>query len=186
MSRIVTFDELRRRGKATGRTAGQIISEHSRSLTTKDTFLSYSSRDVEFVPAVIDLLEQHGASVYCDKGDDSLPEKPNLDTARILRNAISSCERLVVFVTTNSNQSRWIPWELGFGDGVLNDGMVAILPAAQSEFDSKWVDQEYLGLYRRIEHGRLNSSGPRWLVADDHDNTAILLEDWCAQDRGRR
>ena len=37
------------------------------------TFLSHSTKDADLIPGVIALLERHGAVVYVDKKDETLP-----------------------------------------------------------------------------------------------------------------
>ena len=145
----------------------------------KDTFLSHSSKDVEYLPAVIDLLQNHGASVYCDMDDQELPAVPNSETANALKDKIRGSRKQVVFVTKNSKDSKWVPWELGFGDHCLNSENVALLPASENAGDQVWARQEYLGLYKHIVHGRMKGSNyPVWMVYDFRKNTATKLSEW--------
>lgn len=81
------------------------------------TFLSHSTRDAELLPAVIRLLERHGAQVYVDKKDESLPPYTSRGTAQILRERIQQSRKFILFTTVNSKGSRWVPWELGVADG---------------------------------------------------------------------
>jgi hypothetical protein len=152
----------------------------SRTAKRKDTFLSHSSKDAEYLPGVITLLEDHGASVYCDLDDDRMPENPNPETAAIIKQQIKSSDRLVVFVTTNSKDSKWVPWELGIGDSELNPDNVALLPTATTSGDQAWARQEYLGLYRHIVWGTMKGvNGSIWMVYDYRTNTATKLSEWC-------
>ena len=97
----------------------QMVLKSNASVTSaKDTFLSHSSKDSEYLPAVIKLLKNHGASVYCDLEDERMPNNPNPETAELIKKQIHSSSRLVVFVTTNSKDSKWVPWELGIGDSL--------------------------------------------------------------------
>jgi hypothetical protein len=149
------------------------------SKNSKNTFLSHSSKDAEYLPGVIKLLENHGASVYCDLGDDRLPENPNPETAFIIKEQIKRSKKFVLFVTTNSKDSKWVPWELGIGDSSLLTNNVALLPAAVSAHDQSWARQEYLGLYRHIVWGNLQGEHkPLWMVYDHRKNTATKLSDW--------
>ena len=155
------------------------------SYRAKDTFLSHSSKDAEFLPAVIDLLEKHGASVYCDLGDKRMPADPNPNTANIIKDQIRSSQRLVLFVTENSKDSKWVPWELGIGDIALGQSDVALFPAAEKSHSQIWAKQEYLGVYRHIVWGKLQGyTNDLWMVFDYHTNTAVSLEDWCKSKRG--
>lgn len=152
----------------------------SRTAKKKDTFLSHSSKDAEYLPGVIKLLEGHGASVYCDLADERMPESPNPETAAIVKQQIKASKRLVVFVTTNTKDSSWVPWELGIGDSELDSDNVALLPTAAKAGDQAWARQEYLGLYRHIVWGRMQGvTDPLWMVYDYRANTATKLSEWC-------
>lgn len=97
----------------------------------KNIFLSYSSKDRGYLPGVIKLLEDHGGAIYIDEGDSRLPKKPSKETAVILRDTIQKLKRFVLFVTTNSKDSIWIPWELGLGDAYKTSASVALFPIAE-------------------------------------------------------
>jgi hypothetical protein len=145
----------------------------------KNIFLSYSSKDKNYLPGVIKLLEDHGGAIYVDEGDARLPKKPSKETAAILRDTIQRLKRFVLFVTTNSKDSIWIPWELGLGDAYKSLSSVALLPTVESAYQQEWVEQEYLGLYRRIVWGRIEGEIEScWMVYDHHENTAQKLSTW--------
>jgi len=152
----------------------------SRTVKQKNTFLSHSSKDADYLPGVIKLLENHGASVYCDLNDDRMPENPNPETAAIIKQQIKESRRLVVFVTINTKDSKWVPWELGIGDSELAPDNVALLPTASTSGDQAWARQEYLGLYRHIVWGQMQGvSESIWMVYDYRKNTATKLSEWC-------
>ncbi len=178
MVQFTTFDVLKsfNRNLATN---SQTILKAAYSKANKDTFLSHSSKDAEYLPGVIKLLENHGASVYCDLDDERMPEAPNPDTAKIIKGQIQESKKLVVFVTINSKDSKWVPWELGIGDASLTTSNVALLPVAHDWYDQSWAKQEYLGIYRHIVFGPLQGEPkPVWMVYDYHTNTATKLSKW--------
>jgi hypothetical protein len=145
----------------------------------KNIFLSYSSKDKNYLSGVIMLLEDHGGAVYVDEGDSRLPQKPSKETAAILRDTIQKLKRFVLFVTTNSKDSIWIPWELGLGDAYKSLPNVALLPTAESSYQQEWAEQEYLGLYRRIVWGQIKGEyQPCWIVYDHIANSAEKLSTW--------
>lgn len=183
MARIIAFDELKDIGQQKilneNTTFDGIISKASEDDYYKNVFLSYSSKDKELVPGVMKILENHNGKVYIDKGDNRLPETTSVETARILKDTIQKLPRMVVFVTTKSKDSKWIPWELGLGDGSKKNYDIAIFPSAEKWYDEKWTEQEYLGLYRRIVFGKHTSSDKAiWMVLDYKENTATPLKDW--------
>ena len=117
---FTTFEDLKRFNDKLTLNEKAVLKSNSSAKSNKDTFLSHSSKDAEYLPGVINLLENHGASVYCDLGDNRLPDNPNPETAAILKNQIKVSRKLVVFITTNSKDSKWVPWELGIGDESLS------------------------------------------------------------------
>ena len=140
--------------------------------------MSYSSKDSEYLPGVISVLENNGARVYIDKNDSQLPIKPNEDTGLILKNRIIACRKFVLFVTSNGSDSKWIPWELGIADGAISKGKIALFPSSEKSYEQSWSEQEYLGLYDRIIWGNFKDQKPEWLVYDHHSNTAEALGKW--------
>lgn len=115
MAQFLTFDAIRNSNSSDF--SRKIVENAERRAVNGSTFLSYSSRDDEFLPSIIGVLENHGAFVYIDKKDSSLPHKPSRETAAILRKNVALSSKFVLFVTPNSKESNWIPWELGLADG---------------------------------------------------------------------
>lgn len=57
-------------------------------------------------------------------------------------------------VTENSKNSKWVPWELGFADGIKILGDIAILPILRSAYGD-FSGVEYMGIYPKIQEGIL-------------------------------
>lgn len=143
------------------------------------TFLSHSSKDQELVVGAVHLLRGHGATVYIDKKDPSLPPYTNKGTAIGLKKRIKQSGKFVLLASNNSKGSRWVPWELGIADQAKGLRRVAVLPAVDSQKDTNWSTWEYLGLYDRIVWGDLEGQRKRvWMVLDERKNTAIELSEW--------
>ena len=85
-----------------------------------------------------------------------------------------------MLATPRTKDSKWIPWELGLGDGVHGDDDVALFPSAEETWDQEWANQEFLGLYRRIVYGDHTSyPGKRiWMVINHRNSAAVPLGDW--------
>lgn len=177
MPKFLTYSDLRSIDAKSVLNEASVLGR-AESKYGKNTFLSHSSKDKKYLAAVITLLEEHGASVYVDDGDRRLPTPPSKVTAQVLRDTIRQLNRFIVFVTPNSKDSRWIPWELGLADGFKTPDNVAILPATESATDQQWANQEYLGLYSRIVWGQIKGSEACWIVWDHQENTALTLRKW--------
>ncbi len=181
MPQFATFDDLSRIKRNLQEAV--LLKEASHTKTGKTVFLSHSSKDKEHLPAVISILENHGGRVYVDSEDDRLPSTPNSETSEILRGIVKSCRRFVLFVTTNSKDSRWIPWELGLADGEKGQWPVALFPTAEKSYEQKWSETEYLGLYQRIVWGKIKdvTKDDGWIVLNHEKNTAVTLRRWLTE-----
>jgi len=143
------------------------------------TFLSHSSADQEYIVGAIRLLNNHGAQVYIDKKDQSLPPYTNSKTAQTLKERIKKSDRFVLLASENSKNSRWVPWELGLADGFKGTRKIAIMPALDDAKKTSWTEWEYLGIYEKVVWGKLrNQPKPRWLVWNKEKNTARTLAKW--------
>jgi len=147
--------------------------------TEADVFIAHSSLDRTSLRGVERLLAVHSASYYIDKRDSSLPSVPSVVTADLLASRIALSRRLIVVVTENSAQSRWVPWEMGVAHGAKGPKYVASLPMAQDPSEKLWARQEYLGLYPQITW---KPSISKWAVTDPLDNRYWSLEDWIREE----
>jgi hypothetical protein len=162
------FDALKRSRTAeiqTGRQvrkAEEILREEVRAFKPADhydIFLSHCFRDAERILAVKALLQSQGKKVYVDWIDDPQLDRENVtaETADWIRQRMKSCDALVYAVSTASKQSRWMPWELGYFDG-LKAGRVSILPLIEDQHNG-YPQEEYLYLYPVIEQLPQQSTG---------------------------
>lgn len=121
-----------------------------KSIKSYDIFLSHNFLDAEIIYGLKKLLEENGFSVFVD-----WIEAPDLDrtkvvpeTADYLRKTMKRNSSLLYAVSDNSSGSKWMPWELGYSDGL--HGKVAIVPISEYETQSDYQGQEYIGLYPYI------------------------------------
>jgi hypothetical protein len=135
--------------------------------------------DVEYLPGVIALLEGHGARVYVDKKDSSLPPFTSRETAKILRGRIAESQKFILFATEASKESRWMPWELGLADGLKKSAGTAVMPGVDTSGQATWPEREYLGVYDRIVWGDLLGHAEKiWMVLNQERNEATPLATW--------
>lgn len=175
MGYFVTYNELRNFSKEA---KARAIFESASQQYGKTVFLSHSSKDHDMLPGVVLVLENHGGRVYVDELDKDLPGMDLHETAERLRTVVRKCQKFVLFVTQQTKDSKWIPWELGLGDGHSRESNIALFPSAENKYDQSWSEQEYLGLYNRIVWGNFAGKEPEWLVLDHRQNTAATLRNW--------
>ena len=180
MVAYVTRSELRGFSRNLNEETARTIRKRAQDRSPRGaTFLSHSSKDEELVTGAISILENHGASVYVDKKDPILPPYTSKETASTLKTRINQSKKFVLLASTNSKDSKWVPWELGLADGYKMLGDIALFPAVDETSQTRWTSREYLGLYDRIVFGRLNGYEKNvWMVLDETRNTASELSDW--------
>lgn len=140
-----------------------------------DVFLSHRHADAAIIEAVAREIESRGLSVFVDWIENPNFDKSNVnsETAAFLRDAIRSSQCLVYTASENSGDSVWMPWELGYADGL--HGRVAILPITKKQNQSNlYTGREYLGLYPYITHSSDKNGNPQlWVRSDAKTYTAI-------------
>lgn len=97
-----------------------------------DIFLSHSSDDAVMIAGVKTILENDGNRVYVDWMDDPQLDRSRVSagTADLLRKRMRVSASLFYVSSKASPTSRWMPWELGYFDG-MRPGRVAILPLVE-------------------------------------------------------
>lgn len=169
------------------KSASEILAEDSRQFSKAqryDIFLSHSSQDADEIYGVKSIIESSGLRVYVDWIDD--PELDRADvsttTAKVLRDRMKTCSSLVYVHSSNAAESVWMPWELGYFDG-LKPGHVWILPLVSSS-DAEFKGQEYLGLYPPVENLKLGGSIDLGFTEVGSTNRDVLLEKAVKSDSG--
>lgn len=146
-----------------------------------DIFLSHSYTDRAIIPALKKELENFGYTVYVDWIDDKLLNRENVskDTAKVLQKRMKQSKCLIYATSENSSTSRWMPWELGYFDGI-KDKMVGILPIKKSgnNFRDDFNGEEYLGLYYYIDKSTLQNTNRTSLFVKESTNKYTTFEDW--------
>lgn len=136
------------------KSAATVLNESARAAradTRFDIFLSHCLRDAEVIAGVKAYLEGFGLSVYVDWIEDQQLDRSRVTpaTADLLRARMRQSESLLFATSDSSPSSKWMPWELGYFDG-LRQGRVAVFPLVAREGEG-FAGQEYLGLYPKVE-----------------------------------
>jgi hypothetical protein len=148
-----------------------------------DIFLSHAYVDKALVEIAGAELEACGYNVFLDWREATLADrsKVNHKTAEILRKQISNSSSLFYAVSSNSPNSRWMPWELGYGDARTGRVFIFPLDDGAAEFAR---GQEYLRLYPIADRKRLRAflaanvpkAKNRFIGAGDNEMTAVVSD----------
>lgn len=124
-----------------------------------DIFLSHSFKDAQLILGVKAILEAQGRSVYVDWVTDGHLDRKAVtkENADLLRQRMNQCSSLIFATSETSTSSLWMPWELGYFDG-LRSGRIAIFPLVEYP-SSNFNGQEYLLLYPYMEKLALQNGG---------------------------
>lgn len=178
------FQQARRQSNVRSFSASTVLNEERQiadSTKSFDIFLSHSSDDNEFVAGIKLFLQDFGFTVYVDWNDPELnPNNVTPKTAGILRERMSHCKSLIYTYSDNAKSSRWMPWELGYFDGLKNS-MVAVLPIL-SDFRKSIQGSEYIGLYHVIDIAKIDGTDQRSLWVND-GTKHVNLSDWLKGDK---
>lgn len=119
-----------------------------------DIFLSHSSLDEKLIVGLTGILSDMGYKVYVDWSDPRLNNNHvTPETAQILRDRMKQCKTLIYAFSENAASSKWMPWELGYFDG-LKQSKVAVLPITKVNRCS-YSGSEYVGLYYHIQFDQI-------------------------------
>ena len=161
------------------KSAGRVLSEATASANEQfNIFLSHSSAEPEeIILGVKSFLEDRGLSVYVDRYSDPQmsPDNVSRDTARILRSRMRNSEILLYIHSSYSKTSRWMPWELGFFDGLK--GKVGVIPVTRNQ-EENFKGEEYLNLYPYVDVEKGLKSNIDYLWISESSNRYARLDLW--------
>ena len=178
-----TIWELREAGRQARqyvtKSAAQILLESTKTFSVSriyDIFLSHTLKDSDDILGLKVIIEKLGYSIYVDWIEDPHLDRSSVsaETADRLRIRMKSCRSLFFATSENSPSSKWMPWELGYFDGLK--GRVAILPVADRE-SYQFRGQEYLGLYPYIDRVKMTNTDQNALFINK-DSKYVRFDDW--------
>ncbi|MDF2940232.1 MAG: toll-Interleukin receptor [Gammaproteobacteria bacterium] len=144
-----------------------------------DVFLSHSFQDKSDVLLVKMMLEEFGLSVYIDWEQDKQLDRKAVTkhTASILKNRMKDSQVLIYLITPNSKNSKWMPWELGYFDGLNQNIRIAVMPLILDDTDYKGA--EYLSLYPYIDKAKSTIGDQEYLWVNSIDTKgSYKLQNW--------
>lgn len=150
------------------------------SLDTKfDIFLSHSYSDKEYIAELKRILECYGYSVYVDwitDGKTLSRDDVSKDTAKLIRMRMKNSNSMIFATSSNSPNSKWMPWELGCFDGLKNS-KIAILPITDSD-NEDFKGQEYLALYPYITEEGIQEKNTKTLWINETNTKYVSFKNW--------
>lgn len=164
------------------KSASTILLEDSKSYSadkTYDVFLSHSSLDAKYIIAISEEIKELDYSIYIDWIDDPELDRKNVNrkTALKLNERMKNCKSLFYAISIHSADSKWMPWELGYFDGIKSK--VAIIPVYDNpKYLSDFVGQEYLSLYSFVAKDKVQNQNIEELWIHYDESTYINFYHW--------
>jgi len=156
-----------------------IMEDAVRSKSEFDIFLSHSYQDRDIIGILFKVMEEKmDFKIYVDWIVDAELDRTNVTaaTAQRLKERMNLCKCLLFATSENQPKSKWMPWELGYFDGMKEK--VAILPIVEKEnSQNSYSGQEYLGLYPYITYQKDTNMNDRLWVRTD-DRAYVELREW--------
>lgn len=163
------------------KTASKALANESQKfseLKTYDIFLSHSALDAQVIYGLKLQLEARGFTVYVYWIEDpQARETVDADTADRLRKRMHTCKCLLYAASENASASKWMPWELGYFDGIKRKVAIAPILTGTAYYFEGFKGQEYLDLYPYISPTD-NSSTSSLYVWKRTKEILKQLRDW--------
>jgi len=180
---LISEQRLRRLAQQRGQRPVEVMVEAgvrkiAAALNGYDIFLSHCFKDKVLADGLTEQFESLGYTVYIDWRDDPQLDRShvNRQTARVLRHRLTSSKALFFVTSENAGGSRWMPWELGYMDGLKKTA--AILPVSETGSENnEFMGQEYLGLYPYVTVSNDASGMERIWIRDD-SRTYVRFDKW--------
>lgn len=100
-------------------------------------FISHQKRDAEFCEKIAKYLMQADIDVYFDEYDNDLKHsRINKDPKGVvdcIRKGISKSTHMLCVLSPNTLDSRWVPWEVGYGYDKTKVGALTLKGISDSE-----------------------------------------------------
>ena len=122
-------------------------------------------------------LEDLGYSVYVDWIEDPKLSRAHVtrDTALHLQARMKQCKSLIYAFSENLTNSKWMPWELGYFDGIK--GTAAVLPVSKTS-KANFQGTEYLGIYYYIQIDTIQGTNDTALWVHETQSKYTLFKYW--------
>lgn len=77
-------------------------------------FISHQKKDSQAAKQIADYLLEAGINVYFDEYDNTLDLDDPYSIVRGIKNGLNHSTHLLVLLSENALESKWIPWEIGY------------------------------------------------------------------------
>lgn len=89
--------------------------EYYKPLTGYCIFISHQKRDSAAAKKIADYIIQAGIDVYFDEYDSKIDRTDPFSVVNAIKTGIKNSTHMLCLLSQNALDSKWIPWEVGYG-----------------------------------------------------------------------
>lgn len=91
------------------------LPEHYKPTTGYCIFISHQKRDSAAAKKIADYIIQAGIDVYFDEYDSNIDRSDPFSVVNAIKTGIKNSTHMLCLLSLNALDSKWIPWEVGYG-----------------------------------------------------------------------
>lgn len=118
-------------------TSNEFKSTVNLDLNVKCVFISHQKSDTEYCKKIADYLINAGIDVYFDEYDRDLKfyRQTNNPTGVVesIKKGVKMSSHMLCVISNNTLYSKWVPWEIGYGNEKTIQGAITIKGITSAE-----------------------------------------------------
>ena len=147
------------------------------SLENPRVFISHQKKDSDIARKIADYLEDAGIDTYFDQYDSSIDRSNPESVVNAIRTGIENSTHMIVVFSSNTFDSMWVPWEIGYAyntqialnvlrlKGVAKDKLPEYLKVVKVILDI-WDLNQLISNLTRIDRDNLLTEGRIKMYSD--------------------
>ena len=108
------------------------LSEFQYPRTGNCVFISHQKKDKEVAKKIADYISNAGIDIYFDEYDSSINRDDPNSVVRSIKNGIKKSTHMLCVLSQNALDSKWMPWEIGYGYDRLNVAGITVKELSKS------------------------------------------------------
>lgn len=140
------------------------------SANVKCVFISHQKNDTAYSKKIADYIMDSGIDVYFDEYDKDLriyrqTNNPN-GIVNCIKRGINTSSHMLCIISINTLDSKWVPWELGYGYDKTSQGVLTL----------KGINENQLPDYLKTTNIIRGTKSLNSFIQNIADNYSMILE----------
>lgn len=91
------------------------LNEQQYPRTGNCVFISHQKKDKEIAKKIADYINKSGVDIYFDEYDSSINRDDPNSVVNAIKTGIRRSSHMLCILSQNALDSKWMPWEIGYG-----------------------------------------------------------------------